>query len=450
MKKIKLDKEQQEAVTKDGNILLIAGAGSGKTFTIVNKIEYLIKHKNYQPEEILVLSFTNKSVEDLKKKIDYNCKILTIHKLAIEILKNYNINYKLVNDNYIYFITNEFFYSLNNLDYIKEILKYFKESNYNIFLKSTKYQTFINTIISIIKIYKTNNLDKNTIKRIYYDNKFLIKYTYIILNIYETELLSTNSYDFDTLIIKATEIINKPTNYKYIIIDEFQDTSQIRFNLINKVRKINNAFIFAVGDDYQSIYHFSGCNLDIFLNFANIIPHCQVLKLTHTYRNSQELINISTKFIMKNKNQIKKELISNKHIKKPIKYIYYINPKKAFNKLYKKLNNENNDLLVLGRNNNDIFKFSNNKNLNYLTVHSAKGLEADNIILINMTNKINGFPNKINNEILNKIHPIDQNILYAEERRLFYVALTRTKNYVYILTPIFGKSEFIKEIKKYR
>ena len=88
-------------------------------------------------------------------------------------------------------------------------------------------------------------------------------------------------------------------------------------------------------------------------------------------------------------------------------------------------------------------------NINYLTVHSSKGLEAENVVLINMTDKIYGFPNKLrNHKLLECLHPSDKEILFAEERRLFYVALTRTKNKVYIMVPIFGKSMFINELKK--
>ena len=153
---------------------------------------------------------------------------------------------------------------------------------------------------------------------------------------------------------------------------------------------------------------------------------------------------------MKNKKQLKKDLISNKRINNPIKIIYYINPKKSFSKLYKKLKIISNDVLVLGRNNSDIKFFVDKEDeINFLTVHSSKGLEAENIILINMTNKIYGFPNKIkNHSLLELLHPSDKDILFSEERRLFYVALTRTKNKIYILVPIFNKSCFIKELKK--
>lgn len=446
---IKLDEYQNQAVEAEGNVLLIAGAGAGKTFTITKKIEYLINNKICKPEEILIISFTNKSVDDLKEKIAFNCDIKTFHKLAMMILDDYKITYTLVNDDYLEFIANEFFKSLCDSEMIKEILMFFKYYDYESFLNSFNYKELIKLIITIIKIYKTNNYTIDDFKRIYPKNKFLSKYIYIIKTMYEKELESSNSYDFDDLIIKATKILNKPYKYKYIIVDEFQDTSMIRFNLVNKLRIINNATFFVVGDDYQSIYHFSGCDLNIFLNFQKLIPNSQVLKLKYTYRNSQELIDICSKFIMKNNSQIIKDLKSNKSLNKPIEIIYYINPQKSFKKLYNKLKKEDNDLLVLGRNNSDIKLFSKDLDINYMTVHSSKGLEANNVIIINLTNQKYGFPNKIiNHKLLEEMHPSDKSYAFAEERRLFYVALTRTKNKVYLLVPFFNRSIFIKEIKK--
>ena len=444
---MKPDKYQLEAIKCNKNLLLIAGAGAGKTYTITEKIKYLIEDKELKENEILVISFTNKSVNDLQKRINYNLNIMTFHKLAMNILDEYHINYKLVSDSYLDFVTDEFFNSLQNNEYINEILKYFRKYSYKDFLNSYDYKEFKKLIINLIKIFKTNNKTKEDFKKLFKTDSFLSKYTYTIKCLYENDLTSSNSFDFDDLIIKATEVLNKPTKYKYIIVDEFQDTSNIRFNLINKIRDISGATLFCVGDDYQSIYHFSGCNLNIFLNFTKLIPNSVILKLKYTYRNSEELINISSKFVMKNKSQIEKKLLSNKHINKPIEFIYYLNFKKTFNKIYNKVRTQG-TLLVLGRNNFDINKFSRKNIPEYMSVHSSKGLESDNVILINMTDDIYGFPNKIiNSNLLEELHPSDKSYLYAEERRLFYVALTRTKNKVFILVPFLKKSIFIKELK---
>lgn len=443
-----LDKYQMEAVYELGNTLLIAGAGSGKTTTILKKIEFLIENNIVKENEILVISFTNKSVNDLISRCSYNINIKTFHKLAIDILNEYNITYKLVSEDYLNYLANEFFNTLDDSILIDEILKHFNFYNYETFLHSFLYKEFLKIICNLIKLYKANNLNNNEIKKLFMIDEFISKFMYIIFCKYNLELNSFNGYDFDDLISKATEVINKKSDYKYIIVDEFQDTSLNRFNLINKIRLFNNANLFCVGDDYQSIYHFSGCNINLFLNFCNYVNDSKIIKLRYVYRNSQELVDVSSSFIMKNKYQLKKDLISNKHLGKPIKYIYYINPYKTFEKIYKNVKNSGKSLLVLGRNNFDIKKFSKKDIPEFMSVHSSKGLEADNVILINMVDDLYGFPNKIiNSKLLEEIHPTDKSYLYAEERRLFYVALTRTKNYVYILVPIFKKSKFIKELR---
>ena len=167
---------------------------------------------------------------------------------------------------------------------------------------------------------------------------------------------------------------------------------------------------------------------------------------------------------MKNKKQIRKTLTSKKHLKNPIKIYNYNSPKSDFKKLLKIVYKSDKELLVLGRNNNDIFnyidkdfKYKNglyiyeNIEFKYMTVHKSKGLESDNVIIINMNDDILWFPSKIKqNKILRLVQKYDK-YPYSEERRLFYVALTRTKNNVYLFTKIKNNSIFIKELlKKYR
>ena len=208
--------------------------------------------------------------------------------------------------------------------------------------------------------------------------------------------------------------------------------------------------IFAVGDDYQSIYKFSGSKVDMIINFKKYFGYTKIIKLNNTYRNSIELIKCSTKFINKNPYQIRKRIISNKSINKPIKIIYYVkNMDIKFKKLIVLLKG---DILVLSRNNIDINYIEYNKNIDFKTVHKAKGLESDNVILLNLNNSNYGFPNKIDNKLQRKILPKNK-YLYEEERRLFYVALTRTKNNIYLLVDKQNPSIFVKELiynsKKY-
>jgi DNA helicase-4 len=439
---MQLDNYQKIVVETIDNMLVLAGAGTGKTFCIINKVRYLKSHFNAQDDDFLIVSFTNESVNDLKRKINGNIDILTFHKLAIKIIDN---NYSICSESLLDFIIDEYFISIITKREKRQLLLYFLTFNYPRLITSKIFVSFKQTIKTFINLMKANNLDFEYLKDIYIKEKdrFFISLIMNIYCLYEQEKRSQNKMDLDDLIIIASKT-NKSFHYKYIFVDEFQDTSQIRFNLIHNIFIHSNSHIYFFGDDFQSIYHFSGCNLNIMLDIKTLIPDIKIVKLHQTFRNSQELINIANTFITKNEKQIKKTMISEKHINNPIEIIYYTNPKNAFDKLMNKLNS--NTTLVLGRNNNDIKHFT-NKKVNYLTVHKSKGLEAENIILINLTNGIFGFPNRIKNYyLLDKINKCDE-IKYAEERRLFYVALTRTKNKVYILVPYSNPSIFIKELK---
>ncbi len=437
-----MNEKQLEAVKSLENTLVVAGAGSGKTFTIVNKIKFLLDNNIYKENELLIISFTNESVNDLKRKIDYNLDIMTFHKLAINLINNPNM--KISNEYYLKFIINEYFNSYG---------KYNKKQNKLIkrILQEIDIDNLKKLIITFINLYKSNYNDINYLLNLYQKSHFINKiYFKIILeiyHIYNQELESSNLYDFNDMIKIATNnIINNQikTNYKYIIIDEFQDTSLNRFKLINAIIKQNNAKIFVVGDDYQSIYRFTGCNLDIFLNFNKLVNNLNIINLDYNYRNPKEIIDVANSFIMKNKNQIKKETICLKNINKPIKICFYKNKRTAIEKILKYIDTK---YLILGRNNKDKDLF-NVQDKPFLTIHKSKGLEEDNIILISLTNNNNSLPSKIkNHKIINKIIKTDY-YPYEEERRLFYVALTRTRNNIYLLVPKSNYSIFIKELMK--
>lgn len=443
-----LDINQRKAVITDEiSTLLVAGAGSGKTLTIIGKIRYLIEVKKVKPSEILCISFTREATKSLKNKLlsnySYEIDVYTFHKLALNIISDKN-KVSISNDFLLKYIVNEYFYLIED----KDILKFVEKEN----LEQLK-----KLIITFINIFKCNNYSIDKFLKIN-GNKYLLSIIVNIYMLYEEELKSTGKMDFNDLIKYATEEVNKNginKKYKYIIIDEYQDTSYVRYKLIKSIIDKTMAKLLVVGDDWQSIYRFSGCSLNMFLDFRKYFKKSKMLYINNTYRNSFELISVTSKFIMKNKRQISKNLNSKKRLKKPIKILY--EDKDILYKIIKKVKG---NILILGRNNNDIYNYLNvdidkdgyfnykDIKARYLTVHKSKGLEEDNIIIINLYNKINGFPNKIKNEKIidqlsqnNKVYP------YDEERRLFYVALTRTKNNVYLIVPK-NKSIFVNEIEK--
>ena len=452
---------QQEVIHATANILVIAGPGSGKTTTILEKVNYLLnKDPSYA---ILLLSFTNKSVNDIKERINNDTlDIMTFHKLAIDILNTYHFSYQIADTNLLPYIIDEYFLQMdhNNLNKLCRYLNILKLDK-----KSPEYQSLKKLIITFINLFKTNNHNFDCLQNLVhnYHDKYLLKIIFDILYIYEEEKHSTNLLDFDDLIVKDTLLLKDDYLYKkydYIIIDEFQDTSLIRLNLIREIYQHSNSIITAVGDDAQSIFHFTGCDLGIFLNFNKYFPDTKKIFLKNTYRNSQEIINISEKFIEKNPLQLKKGMHSNLHQKEAIKLIFYYH---AINCLKKVIDSiEDSNIMILSRNYNDIYHFIDHdftldkdtiiyhqREIKYLTIHSSKGLESNYVIILNNSDSIYGFPNKLENHpILNYLSSDDKSIAYAEERRLFFVGITRCKIQTILLAPYNNPSCFIKEIKK--
>ena len=467
---IKPDKYQTKVIkSKSKNLLVIAGAGSGKTFTIIAKVKYLIK-KGIPPEEILCISFTKASAQSLEEKLKREklfVKVKTFHSLGYEIIKKYK-NINLAEDEVLKKVIGQ---NLKKSPNLKEILnlnfkrlgypdKIFKKLENNIILNSRYKQKLENILTVFVNLYKSGNhsisdfqkFEKINIKDNIYDkkkrHKLFLNLAKNIVKDYQKTLKKSKKIDFHDMINLATYITDKKGiyPYKYIIIDEYQDTSLNKTELIRKIQEKTDANLIALGDDWQSIYAFTGSNLEIFTNFKKIFPNSKIIKLKNTYRNPKELLEITTKFICKNPNQIKKKLKTQKLENHPIHIYYYDkNVKEIWNDVTKNLNLK--QTLILGRNNTDKSKLPNN--INFLTMHKSKGLEAENTIIVNLEDSYNSIPSKIKeSEYLKYVKPKVDDYPYAEERRLFYVALTRTKNNNYLLVNKNNPSVFIKELLK--
>ena len=470
----RLDINQKKAVITDEiNNLIIAGAGCGKTLTIVAKVKYLIYKYKVNPQDIVCISFTNDSCNSLRRKTNNIVEVLTFHKLALKILKGHDFH---ITNTSINYVIDEYFNSIifNNVDMIKKVLQIFKDNTNNIdaydtYLKSRNMDLLKQLIVSFINQFKANNYSLSKFVKMklkYKEDKNILSIIIDIYLLYEMELKSQNEIDFNDMINMATKyVIDNKFNlgYKYIIVDEYQDTSWTRYKLLKALIDNTGAKLIAVGDDWQSIYKFTGCNLDIFLKFESYFGYTKKMYITNTYRNCQELINVAGKFILKNQKQIKKSLKSFKKISKPIKIIY--ESYGIMERLIEHISKLGiNNIMILGRNNIDIYKFLSQKltinrdiinyecnkrlNIRYLTVHKSKGLEADSVIIINLVDDILGFPNKICSHHIIELISNRDSYLFEEERRLFYVALTRTMSDVYLIIPKDKCSIFVKEVIK--
>ncbi len=350
---------------------------------------------------------------------------------------------------------------------------------------SNQVNNLAKTVTTFVQLFKSNDYDLNFFVHL---NNEIMKcksnmYTYkrellligIIETVYEAyrnQLSSRKQYDFNDLINHAIKVVlndSVKVNYKYIIIDEYQDISMSRYKLIKALKDKTNCKIVAVGDDWQSIYRFAGSEVNLFHNFETLFGKTEVIKIPNTYRSSQNLADISRAFILKNTRQIDKIVISSKRLNNPIKLMihsYHSQAEILMNILDRHIDNSSR-ILLLGRTNSCInpiissgfFELLNDGSVVYvnnpfmkiefLTVHKSKGLEADVVIILNLNNKINGFPNKIENDpILRFVISDFDKYPFEEERRLFYVALTRSKNEVYLLCEKENESVFVSEMIK--
>lgn len=340
-------------------------------------------------------------------------------------------------------------------------------------------KSLFNLVMTFLGLYKAQYADNSGFDKLKakfsneYERKRAKEFLTICKGIYDyyiNEIRKQGKIDFDDMILQSTNALDKTNGYKYkyIIVDEFQDISISRKRFLDKIIKHGRSKLFAVGDDWQSIYRFAGCDVNIFLHFERLFEDAKLNYITSTHRNSSELQSIVEPFITANPEQYKKHIHSAKHQDNPIRIIYHRDDRESA--FFKALNNISKinttaNVLVLGRNKHDIDcmisselqvkdyneiicrKYPNFK-ISYKTVHGSKGLESDYVILISGDDAKNGFPNKMEDDQLLQLVLGDEGFYeFAEERRLFYVALTRTRSIVYILADRVNTSVFVKEIE---
>ena len=356
-------------------------------------------------------------------------------------------------------------------------------------------------ICAFIQNFKTNGYDTDKFREMQRmtDNvrtKLFLDVCHQSYLEYSKKLKERGAVDFEDMIndsakiLQEQEEIGEKLDFKYVIIDEYQDISRQRFDLARALSNVCDAKIIAVGDDWQSIYAYAGSDITLFTHFSDIMGYGEELKITKTYRNSQEVIDIAGSFIQKNSSQIQKSLISPKHIQRPIIIEAYSEEadkeltegkggkfylraqavERCIGQILESNMEEgkpyNSSILLIGRYNFDGFhlvktglfllnektgevksKAYPKAKITFLTAHRAKGLGYDNVIIINAANAVYGFPSKIEDDpVMKLVIKEDRTIEYAEERRLFYVAMTRTKNRVYIVVPQQRPSRFVAEL----
>tara|TARA_Y100001970_G_scaffold72572_1_gene92118 strand:+ start:2558 stop:4585 length:2028 start_codon:yes stop_codon:yes gene_type:complete len=303
-----LNEKQKEAVLSlDGPLLIVAGAGSGKTKVLISRIAHIIEKKKAYPNQILAVTFTNKAAKEMQDRISKILKkgavglpwLGTFHSVCAKLLRkharavNLNSNFTIIDQD----------------DQVKLIKNISKVENIDTKKISPKY------ILSIIDQWKNKGwYPENVIlkKREVLEKNFLSIY-----KIYQSKLLDLNACDFSDLILHSVKIFEKnpdiaemySKNFKYILVDEYQDTNLIQSKWLNYLAA-NNQNICCVGDDDQSIYSWRGAEIKNFLEFDKIYSNTKIVRLERNYRSTQNILSVASKIISNNEARVGKNLFT--------------------------------------------------------------------------------------------------------------------------------------------
>lgn len=311
------DRQREAVLYGDGPLLILAGAGSGKTSVLTKRVAYLIKERNVSPKNIVAITFTNKAAKEMKERIikevgkeGYDIQISTFHSFGLRIIKEnyeklgYEKNFTIIDSD-------------DSLTVVKKILK-------EMGIDSTRFNPkFIKNQISSCKNEMvTPEKYKNLV------NDELSDITYKVYKKYQDTLLRNNSLDFDDLLIKPIELFNKYKEvlenyqelFKYVFIDEYQDTNEAQY-ILSKMISAKYKNICVVGDDAQSIYSWRGANFKNILNFEKDYKNAKVILLEQNYRSTKTILNAANSVIKNNINKKDKNLWTDNSIGEKIKYV---------------------------------------------------------------------------------------------------------------------------------
>lgn len=302
----KLNERQKEAVlATEGPVLVLAGAGSGKTTVLVNRIAYMISEKHIRPWNILAITFTNKAAREMKDRIERllgdtakDMWIGTFHSVCVRILRS----------------------CIDLLGYSRDFVIYdtadtktvMKECLRELDIDEKSFP--VRNVLSIISNAKNDLMDAATFENVYksdYRMSIIAKIYYR----YQTKLRKNNAVDFDDIILNAVKILSENPDvlskyqdkFRYILVDEYQDTNNSQYLLINLLAQANRNLC-VVGDDDQSIYKFRGANIGNILNFEDDYSDVQKITLDQNYRSTQNILDAANSVISNNKGRMGKSL----------------------------------------------------------------------------------------------------------------------------------------------
>ncbi len=312
-----LNEWQLEAVkTTNGPLLILAGAGSGKTRVLTYRVAYLINEEKIDPYNVLAITFTNKAAKEMKDRI---IGILGFKALGIQISTFHSLGVLIVKENYEKAGYKNNFTILDSDDSLTLIKKILKELNLDPKMYNPK------AIRNQISGTKNQLLTSKEYEK--YAMTDFEKVVFKVYQKYENKLLVNNSLDFDDLLMLPIKIFRKypevlkhyQERFKYILIDEYQDTNEAQYTFV-KMLSAKYKNICVVGDNDQSIYSFRGANYHNILNFEKDYPNCKVIMLEKNYRSTKTILNAANDVIKNNKERKDKNLWTDNELGNKIKY----------------------------------------------------------------------------------------------------------------------------------
>ena len=311
------DRQKEAVLYGDGPLLILAGAGSGKTSVLTKRVAYLIKERNVSPSNIVAITFTNKAAKEMKERIikevgkaGYDIQISTFHSFGLRIIK----------ENYEKLGYEKNFTIIDSDDSLTVVKKILKEMGIDYARFNPKFLK--NQISSCKNEMVTPEKYKNLV------NDELSDITYKVYKKYQDTLLRNNSLDFDDLLIKPIELFNKYKEvlenyqelFKYVFIDEYQDTNEAQY-ILSKMISAKYKNICVVGDDAQSIYSWRVANFKNILNFEKDYQNAKVILLEQNYRSTKTILNAANSVIKNNINKKDKNLWTDNSLGEKIKYV---------------------------------------------------------------------------------------------------------------------------------
>lgn len=313
-----LNERQTEAVlTVNGPLLVLAGAGSGKTSVVTRKIAYLMDNLKVYPSNILAITFTNKAAQEMKSRVeklvgsDFDMWIGTFHKICVRILRRY-IEILGYDSSFTIYDTSD------GLTVVKDIIKNKNLSSENFKPKSilSNISSIKNSTESVESLLSESIYTERILKEIYYE--------------YERTLKRNNALDFDDLILKTVKLLKEnkdvreyyQNKFSYIFVDEYQDTNKSQYELVKLIAG-STPNLTVVGDNDQSIYAWRGADITNILNFENDFKNAKVILLEQNYRSTKNILDAANSLISYNESKYKKNLFTTKDGGETVKYKVY-------------------------------------------------------------------------------------------------------------------------------